>query len=421
MDRHVTLDNRLQFVTHTISGMESAAIGIWVKTGGRYETEDHKGISHFLEHLLFKGSKKYTCRQIKESIEGIGGMLNAFTSEEATCFLAKIPVGHLEIALDVLSDMVLHPLLAQEDIDKERTVILEEIKMYKDLPQHYVYDVLDRLLWPAQPLGASIIGTAESVSRLQRADIEAYKKLTYTSANIVIAACGAFPHAKVVDRIKKKFRSLKGAVPNTFAAAFVRQDAPQLDLLIKETEQTHLALGFHSFKRDHPLKHAAFLLHIIMGGNMSSRLFNAVREDQGLAYEIGTQLKRFQDTGSFIVHAGIDNRKVTAAMELILAELKGVTNRLVCPDEFRRAKEFSLGQLALTLEDTMNYMLWIGESMVSLAKTYTLKDIIKEVSQVTREDIRRAAEEIFKNNAINCALIGPAQLNREAIYQTLRI
>lgn len=401
--------------------MQSVALGIWIKTGGRYESIANKGISHYLEHLLFKGSKKYSCREIKESIEGLGGYLNGFTSEELTCYLVKIPSRHLELAFDVLSDMVINPVLSNTDTEKEKAVILEEIKMYKDQPQSYVYDLLDELLWPNQPLGAPIIGTSESLCQITRQDLSLFKSRFYTPKNIVVSIAGKLEHNQFVGLVEKIFSRHKAKEINTFSKVSEEQSMPQLKLFDKDTEQTHMALGFRSFARAHPLKHAVGLLHVIMGANMSSRLFNELRENKGLAYEIGTQVKRFYDTGAFVVHAGIDNKKVVEAVELILKELKKAKDKLVSKDEFKRAKEFYLGQLVLALEDTLDHMLWIGEATATLDKTFTLEDIIKEVRRLKREDIRSVACNIFKEKNLNLALIGPLKENQEKINKTLHI
>ncbi|MGE5197450.1 MAG: M16 family metallopeptidase, partial [Deltaproteobacteria bacterium] len=421
MYRKTKFNNGLRVVTWGMPQMRSAAMGIWVRVGGRYETPEYKGISHFLEHMLFKGTSRYSCSKLKESVEGVGGSLNGFTSEEATCYLVKMPAKSLDLALDILSDMVIHPLIPQEEIERERTVILEEIKMYKDQPQSYVYDLLDELLWPAQALGAPVIGSHESVSRIKRKDLQSHRKTAYTPLNIVVSAAGNLRHDKFAKKVDKIFSGLKDKNVNRFLQARQMQDKPQLNLLSKETEQTHLALGFHGFKRDHPLKHALNLLHIILGGNMSSRLFNALREKRGLAYDIGTQVKRFEDTGAFIVHAGIDNRKLTEAIGLIFKELARIKHALVTPGELRRAKEFYLGQLTLLLEDSLDHMLWIGESTVALDKTYSLEEVIKEVSKVQRSDIRDVARSILKEEKINLALIGPVQENREFIHNSLSL
>ena len=421
MYKKTRLDNGLRVVSHRMPGMQSLGLGIWIKVGGRYESGQLKGISHFLEHILFKGSKKYSCRKIKESIEGVGGSLNGFTSEELTCYLVKIPGRYLKLALDILCDMVMNPSLQSLEIKKEKPVILEEIKMYKDQPQSYVYDLLDELLWPSQPLGEPIIGTFDSVGRITREDLRLFQSKFYTPANIVISAAGSLRGEELIKGISEIFLGREEQNANTFTGAIEKQSRPQLRILHKDTEQTHMVLGFHSFRKNHPLKHALGLLHIILGANMSSRLFHEVREKRGLAYEIGTHLKRFQDTGVFMVHAGIDNLKVADALPLILKELKKIKEGLVKENEFRRAKEFYLGQLALALEDTLDHMLWIGESTATLDKTYSLADIIKEVNRVSREDIRTAARYIFKENNLNLALIGPLKGSEKKIHNQLKI
>ncbi len=413
------LNNGLKIIVHRMPARQSVSLGIWIKVGGRYENSGNKGIAHFLEHLLFKGTKKYSCRKLKESIEGVGGSLNGFTSEELTCYLVKMPGVYLEKALHILSDMVIQPTLPSLEIKKEKTVILEELKMYRDLPQSYVYELLDELLWPKQPLGAPIIGTVGSVSRMCRKEIISFKEDCYTASNMVISAAGELDEEKLKDGVAKIFSRLPMKRENIFLNAEERQDEVGLKVFYKETEQTHMALGFRSFKRGHPLRHALGLLHIILGANMSSRLFDEVREKRGLAYEIGTAVKRFYDTGAFLVHAGIDNQKVYNAIPLILRELSKTRDDLVTNDEFRRAKEFYLGQLKLGLEDTMEHMLWIGETTTTLDRTYSLDEIIAEVDSVTRADIREVAREVFKNNNLNLSLIGPLKGSEDKIRKQL--
>ena len=421
MYKKTKLANGLRLITKRINGVQSLSLGIWINIGGRFESSKQKGISHFLEHLFFKGSKKYSCRLIKESIEGVGGSLNGFTSEELTCFLVKIPSRYLHCALDILSDMVLNPLLKPADVQKEKTVILEELKMYRDLPQSYVYELLDELLWPQQPLGAPIIGTVESVKSMTGGTLSSFQKTHYTPANIVISAAGLVEHDLLAEKVSAIFSKRSCGKSNIFAAALESQSKKQLKIFHKATEQIHMALGFHSLKRDHPLKHAQTLLHIILGANMSSRLFNEVREKRGLAYEIGTGLKRYYDTGVFLVHAGIDNGKVLPCLELIFQELGKTKKKLVNINEFRRAKEFYLGQLMLALEDTMEYMLWMGESTACLDKVYTVQDVINEVRKVNIEDLRQVAQQIFKQERINLALIGGIEKEQKNIYAKLNL
>ena len=415
------LNNGLRVISKRNKAVLSVSLGVWINTGSRYEAAVQKGISHFLEHLLFKGSKKYSCRAIKELIEGVGGSLNGFTSEELTCYLVKIPNRYLESALDILCDMVANPCLKQADIEKEKTVILEELKMYRDLPQSYVYELLDQLLWPNQALGSPVIGTVESVTNIDRQSLKCYQATHYTPANIVISACGLVDHDLLMKKVSAIFPLERRDKLNTFISVEEAQSKPQLKIFHKVTEQTHMALGFHALKRNHPLRHAQAILHIILGANMSSRLFNQVRERRGLAYEIGTTLKRFADTGAFLVHAGIDNFKVEDALSLIFKELGKTKKFLMRDDEFKRAKEFYLGQLALALEDTMEYMLWMGENIVCLDKVFTLKQIIKEVDKVTLIDVRQVAGQIFNSKAINLALIGPLENYEKKIYSKLNL
>ncbi len=421
MYKRSKLANGLRIISKPLAQAQSVSIGIWINIGGRYETTAQKGISHYLEHLLFKGSKKYSCRLIKESIEGVGGSLNAFTSEELTCYLAKIPSRYLDTVLSILSDMVINPSLKEEDIQREKTVILEELKMYRDLPQSYVYELLDELLWPAQALGEPIIGTVESITAVNRDSLKLFQRNHYTPSNIVVSAAGNLDHNLLVKKVSAAFSNKKSSELNNFTAVRESQNKPQLKIFHKETEQTHMALGFHSLKRDDPQKHAQTILNIILGANMSSRLFNEVREKRGLAYEIGSGLKRFHDTGAFLVHAGIDNQKVGDCLGLIFQELVKIKKSLVTKDEFKRAKEFCLGQLALALEDTMEYMLWMGESVACLDRVYSLEEVIRQVNKVKIEDVRQISRQIFENKKINLALIGPLKDKEQEIYSKLNL
>jgi len=420
MYQKTTLDNGLRLITYTMPRMESVSIGIWVRVGGRYESKDVKGIAHFLEHLMFKGSKKYSCRQIKELIEGVGGMLNGFTSEESTCYYARLPATKQIQALDILLDMVLNPLLNPKDIEKERFVILEEIKMYKDLPQSYVHELLDELLWPEHPLGLPITGEKETVSKLRREDFISFQKRCYTSSNIVIAACGKLEQQKILKRLKSALGGFKASVENTFIPALGYEQKPKFRILKKRTAQTHLAMGCYGINRDHPDKHIISLLHIALGANMSSRLFSEVREKRGLAYEIGTQIKGFADTGTFLIRAGVDNAKIYEAVEVIIKELAKIKDRLVSGSELRRAKEFYIGQLKLALEGTLEHMFWIGEPTLHLNKTYHLARILKEVEKITPDDLKRVARSIFKPDAMRLAIIGPLKEEPQKLHACIR-
>ena len=402
-----TLPNGLRVVTHDMKDRDSIALGFWIGVGGRHEEDRVKGAAHFLEHILFKGSKKYPCEVIKTSIEGVGGTLNAFTSEEQTCFYAKIPTKHLKKTFDVLADMVVHPSIADPDIAKEKTVVVEEIKMYRDLPQYAVMELLDGLLWPDHPLGKNLAGTPETVTALSREDIKGFHKNYYIPGNIVIAACGNLDHAQITRLARERFGKLPREAQPTYLKADNSQSKPRINLFPKKIEQMHLALGIIGYDENHKERHALNLLSVILGGNMSSRLFVEIREKRGLAYSISCMARTMHDTGVFLIRAGVDNQKLIETVTVILNELDKVKRNGVTDDEFTRGRDYLLGQMLLSLEDTMEHMLWIGDTVISQNKTKTLKSLIADFQKIKKEDIRRVAKEILKPGRYNLAVVGP--------------
>lgn len=406
MYKKTVLDNGVRVVTANMPEMKSISFGIWFGAGGRFENRENNGISHFLEHMCFKGSRRFSGRQIKEMIEGVGGSLNGFTSEEFTCYLAKVLRKHLEQSLEIICDMALNPVIDGAELEKERSVILEEIRMYRDQPQSYVYELLDALIWPGHPLGMNLAGTPDTVKKLSRANLLLFKDRFYSAENIVLTSAGDITHNKLQEITKKTLAKLPRSDKNTFIP-FKTDFKKAHNIFYKKTEQAHLALGFHSLKRGHPDRHALMLLHIILGANMSSRLFDELREKRGLAYEIGTQVKSLTDTGAFIVHAGVDNKRILDAIKVILGELGRIKTKKVSISEFRRAKDFYLGQLTFGLEQTMEEMLYMGEQTVSLDRVKTQEEIIQELSKVKIEDLLRVAGMIFRDEKMNLALIGP--------------
>ncbi len=419
MYKKTTLENGLKIVTANMPSMKSIALGVWIRVGGRFETKENKGISHFLEHMVFKGSKKYNRSRLKALIEGKGGTLNGFTSEELTCYWAKTPKYNLKTTLDVLLDMSLKPILDEKEFLKERSVILEEIKMYKDLPQIYVYDLLDSIMWPDHPLGMPIIGQEESLSDITVQDMSRFQKKFYTAPNIVVALAGDIEHNMIADRISKIFSKSNGTLKNRFLKAGIK-NGPRLKVLDKPTEQSHLAIGFHGISRDHKDRYVLSLINIILGANMSSRLFDEVREKRGLAYSIGTSIKFYQDTGSFLVHAGIENSKINKTLEVVLRELSRIKQEPVKKSELRRAKDYFKGQLILSLEDTQDQMLWVGEPTVSLDKIDNPDDIIDKVEKINQRDINRVAGTIFNRDSLNMSLIGPVKFTEEDFSETAK-
>lgn len=422
MYKTTQLKNGLRIITQEKKERDSVSIGIWVGVGGRYEGDAIKGATHFLEHVVFKGSQKYSCEEIKEKIEGVGGTLNAFTSEEQTCFYAKIPSKHLNQTFGVLADMVFFPKIKQTDVAKEKTVIIEEIKMYHDLPQYFVMELLDGLLWPDHPLGKQLAGTVESVSKINARDLRRFHERYYAAGNVVIAACGHLKHATFVKEVEKALSGLSGEGPWSFEPMVDQQKRPRTHFFKKDTEQMHLALGMPGYHENHPDKYILSLLSIILGGNMSSRLFVQVREKKGLAYSIGSNYKTMHDTGVFMVRAGVDNHKIVDTVDLILKEFRKIRAKGVTTDEFKRAKDYLIGQVQLGLEDTMEHMLWIGESMLSRNKGRTITHIISELEKIKSADLKRVAGHILDDVKYNLAIVGPVSDEQaEKINQLLKL
>jgi predicted Zn-dependent peptidase len=314
---------------------------------------------------------------------------------------------HLDIAIDVLSDIILEPILNDEHIERERMVILEEIKMYRDLPSAYVHSLFGELLWPGQPLGFMIAGREEVIASLKRKEMLDYKNKLYNPANIVVAASGNIDHKEVVNKVEKVFSHLPRSERNHFIGAVEKQSEPQIKIKTKDTEQTHLCLGGRALPRDHADKYTAIVLNTILGGNMSSRLFNEVRERRGLAYEIHSSISGFYDTGALVISAGVDNRKVSESVSVILEEMRRFKEEAVSGEELERAKEFIIGQLVLGLESVSAYMHWLGESKLLSEKTLTPLEVMKKIKEVRVEDVQTIAMKFFVNENLNLALIGP--------------
>ncbi|MBU1853730.1 MAG: insulinase family protein [Candidatus Omnitrophica bacterium] len=409
MYERINLNNGLRVILNHMPHMASSAIGVWIAVGSRDEKADVSGISHFLEHMVFKGTPSRSSRKIKEDIEGRGGSLNGFTSEEMTCYLAKVSSVHIDNALDVISDMALHAHMDEDDIRRERNVIIEEIKMYLDLPNHHVYDILSGLMWPRHPLGISIAGTIKSVNSITRKDLLDYKNKNYIPKNIVVVLCGNFNRDAILGRINKMFSENVKSRPPHFVEFSNSQRTPQIKVFYKATEQSHLSMGMHTFGSTHKDRYILGLLHIILGANMSSRLFENVREKRGLAYEIGTEIKKYKETGAFIINAGIEHKKVKEAVKVIIQELRKIASKPVLKKELAMAKEFFKVQLLLALEETLSHMLWLGEKVISQDELPDKSDIIKKMDSVSGSDLQRVAKSIFIDKNLNLALVGPVK------------
>jgi predicted Zn-dependent peptidase len=333
--------------------------------------------------------------------------------------MAKVPATYLRRALAVLSDMILHPAFRPADIEKEREVILEEIRMYEDTPAQYVHDVFNQLVWPNHPLGNLLCGTIETVRRIMRPELVTYWRTLYHPRNCLMACAGALDPKQVIHHMEKVFVRAPHGSPRRFAAAPTPQRGPQVRLLHKTTEQTHVCLGTPAIPRTHPQRFALELLHVLLGANMSSRLFHEVREKRGLVYEIGTQIKRYKDTGAFVIYAGCDPGKLSTTLQTILHELSRLKRELVQPQELRRAKAFYRGQLLMGLEDTLEQMLWMGEQAVTVGQVTRVQDLLVRLSRVTSQQIREVARRIFTPRRLYLAAIGPVSDHRAATLHIL--
>lgn len=403
------IENGLTVAAKPMSHMESVSFGVWIKAGGRYENTGNNGISHLLEHLLFKGTKNRNMKEIKEAIEGRGGSFNGFTSEEVTCYLVKLLAKDASLGVDILSDMVLNPKLDEKEIEKEKSVIIEEINMYKDIPAQHVHEILTQMLWPDQPLGMPLAGTVESVNSMRKPDVESYKETFYNPGNMLLIGVGKIEEDELLKLAKKYLYASSKVDTPRFIKAAKNQREPNLKLMSKDTEQTHMALGFHAPDRFSPDRYAVSIVNILLGANMSSRLFHRVRDELALCYEISSSVRKYEDAGAFVVGAGLDESNLIKALGTIFKELDRIKKEPVPEEELERAKEFYKGQLLFTMEDTMSHMLWLGEKIASGESQLQPDNILKMIESVSQDDIMRVCGDIFKDENMNLAVIGPTK------------
>ena len=406
------LPNGLTVVTAAMPHMASVSLGLWIGVGGRYEAAPLNGVSHFIEHMLFKGTRRRSALQISQSVEGIGGYLNAFTSEEHTCFYSRARHDRLDELLDVLADMLLDSRFAPGEIEKERGVIKEELAMYLDQPQQHVQELLNETLWPGQPLGRSITGTPESLDAIGRAELVQFLRANYVAGSTVIAAAGHLTHQQIVRAVTPYARRFPAGHRPRCAPAATAQRAPALRLFTKATEQTQLALGLRTCSRHDDRRFALRLLNTLLGENMSSRLFQVVREDHGLAYNIYSALSFFDDTGDLVISAGLDTQNLEATLKLIFRELRRFTETAPGAAEFRRARDYVIGQLDLSLENTEHQMMWLGEQLLGYGRITPADQIKQRLAEVRPADLRAVARDFFRPERVNLALVSPRKSTR---------
>jgi len=408
MYRKTKLKNGLRIITVPQKGTKAVTVLILVKAGSKYENKDISGISHFLEHMLFKGTEKRKGpMEVAEELDNVGGEFNAFTGEEYTGYYAKVNYSNFDIALDWVSDIFLNSKIPSKELLKEKGVIVEEINMYRENPMMYIGDLWKQVLYGNQPAGWDIAGTRQSVSSIQRKDIKKYMDDHYVATNTIVCVAGNIDEEKTIEKVKKYFSKINNNQPKEKIGVIERQNKPQIKTIYKKTNQTNIALGVRGYDMLHPHKITLDVMSVILGGSMSSRLFKEVREKLGAAYYVRTYNNSDTDTGSLVTFAGVDNKKLDKVIEAILKEYKKLTKIKVSNVELRKAKECIKGKIILKMESSDAQASFYGMQELLKNDIIPMEDIFKKIDNVTPEDIISVAKDIFKNEKLNMALIGP--------------
>ncbi len=400
-----TLANGIRLITETIPHVRSVAVGIWMGTGSRQETPDENGISHFIEHMVFKGTTTRSAEDIARSVDSIGGNLDAFTAKEMVSFNAKVLDEHLPTVFDILSDLVLHPLFKAEDIEKEKGVVLEELKMEADNPEYLVHEIFSNSFWKDHPIGKPILGTRDTVKRFSRESIEGYYRRFYVPSNIVITAAGNLDHGKLLEVARDRFEALSpnGAVPSSSAPS----THARLSLRHKKSlEQVHLCLGVPSYPIPHEKRYATSVLNTVLGGGMSSRLFQNIREKRGLAYAVFSEISAYRDTGCATVYAGTSRESAREVVRLILEEFRRLKEERVMDEELRRAKDNLKGSLLLGLESTPSRMANLARQHLYFTRFYTLDEMAESIEKVTADELQQVAQAFFQPRHVALSMVG---------------
>ena len=387
-----------------MSQVRSISIGVWLTRGSRHETAERGGIAHFVEHMLFKGTATRSAEDIAQAIDSIGGQLDAFTAKEYASYYIKVLDEHLPLALDILSDIVLNPKFSVADIEREKKVVLEEIKMVEDTPDDLVHELFTQGFWENHPLGRPILGTRETVESFNVALLREYFRNAYTPRNLIVSAVGNLEHSRVRDLVNEKFGSL------TSVGEAMGEEPPSVvpKVLIrnKELEQSHLCLGASSYPQKHDDRYASYLLNTILGGSMSSRLFQNVREKRGLAYAVSSGLSAYRDAGSFTIYAGCSNEAVGEVIDLVVQELKGMKKDPVPSGELQRGKDHLKGSLMLSLENTASRMSHLARQEIYFDRQFGLDETLNGIERVTEADVQRVAVELFPSGSLSATVLG---------------
>ena len=402
-----TLEGGLRIVSVEMPHMASESLGLWVGVGGRHEPEALGGVSHFIEHMLFKGTRRRSSLQLSQAVEGVGGYLNAFTTEENTCFYSKACHDRVEELWDVLADMLLNSKFEPGELEKERNVIKEEISSYLDQPHQLVQEMLNEAMWPNHPLGRALTGTVKTLDAMKRRDMKGYLRRHYVAPCTVVAAAGPLRHAEIVKLVKKQ----AGRFPRGKVARFepipAASDRPWVYVKRRPTEQTQISLGMRTCSRHDPRRFALRLMNTVLGENMSSRLFQVVREEKGLAYSIYSGVTAFEDTGVLAVSAGVETARGGEALSLILKEMETLRQKGPSQAEVRRARDYLIGQLELSLENTESQMMWAGENMLGYGVNLSAGMIKDALRAVNLAGVRAVGDEFLQRSRMSLSVVSP--------------
>jgi predicted Zn-dependent peptidase len=410
------LDGGLRLITESMPHVRSVTIGVWLMRGSRHESDPQGGIAHFVEHMLFKGTETRSAEDIAQAIDSIGGQLDAFTAKEYASYYIKVLDEHVPLAVDLLADIVSHPKFAADEIEREKKVILEEIKMVEDTPDDLVHEVFSQHFWEGHPLGRPILGSPETVESFTAGTLRRYFDGAYVAPNLIVAAAGNLDHARVQELVQSAFRHVaRDGDPVVDAPPRV---APQVVTRTKELEQTHICLGTTGYPQRHDDRYVSYILNTVLGGSMSSRLFQNVREKRGLAYAVFSGLASYRDAGSLTIYAGCANEAVDEVVDLCVEELRSLKRAPVPDAELRRAKDHLKGSLMLSLENTASRMSHLARQEIYFDRHFGLDETLAGVERVTAQDLQRIARDLFSNGALGVTVLGPSDghnLTRERL------
>jgi len=400
------LDNGLRLITETMPHVRSVTIGVWLTRGSRHEDEPRGGIAHFVEHMLFKGTGTRSAEDIAQAIDSIGGQLDAFTAKEYASYYIKVLDEHLPLAVDLLADIVLRPAFAADEVEREKKVILEEIKMVEDTPDDLVHELFTQHFWEDHPLGRPILGSKESVESFTSDSLREYFRGAYVAPNVIISAAGNVEHAAVRELVTAAFASIPASGEATIEEA--PRVVPQVITRTKELEQSHICLGTTGYPQRHDDRYVSYILNTVLGGSMSSRLFQNVREKRGLAYAVFSGLSAYRDAGNITIYAGCANEAVDEVIGLCVEELRVLKQTPVPEAELRRAKDHLKGSLMLSLENTASRMSHLARQEIYFDRHFGLDETLSGVESVTTEDLQRVAQDLFSNGSLAATVLGPS-------------